>query len=658
MGTDMKVGVIGSGSIGPDLAYGFLSAIAKSGGTVILHDIKEEALKAGVARIEKYMDKAKSRGKLSPKEADAMRTRLVATSDPSALAPCEYVLEAATENLQVKQQILADLEKIVGDDCLIGFATSGIPRAQIAAKAKREARCFVNHPFYPAWRALPVEVVLSGDAALGARMLATLTTLGKVPIVTADAVCFAADDIFVNYCAEAARIVAEGLATPAQVDKVVDEAVGGGGPFWVMDLTRGNLLNVHCLALMQHGPKGSAWFTPPPSFTEQGNKPWHASGKPAREACRPEVAAEIRARILAVLLARTYFVLDEKICAPSDLNWLTRNALGYSMGLLDLAEKLGADECRRLCTDYAAKHAGFAVPVSLNERKLAKFYRHLVIERDAELAVLRVRRPEVKNALSDATVRELDEAVAQLNLDPSVHGIVLSSFDGALAGADITELAVLKDVAACLASSSTGQAALNRIAGSKKPIVAAVDGPVLGGGAELSMACHERVVGLNLVLGQPEVNLGIIPGYGGTQRLPRLIGAARAIDLLRTGRTIGAKEACLWGWAHGEPRADFVGAAKALVREHLTGAVKLAPVDPQPVTVPEPFAKLDLGHRSLAIDEILVDVVRRGLAQPLARGLELESQGFGRCKGTVDMDIGMKNFIQNGPRVPAAFLHE
>ena len=654
----MKVGVIGSGSIGPDLAYGFLSAIARSGGTVYLHDIRPQALDAGVARIGKYMEKARARGKLSAKEAEAMRRQLVPTLELPQLGGCEYVLEAATEDLQTKRAILAGVEKVVGADCLLGFATSGIPRAQIAARAQRPERCFVNHPFFPAWRALPIEVVLSDDAALGRRMVALLRTLGKVPIVTADVPCFAADDIFVNYCAEAARLVAEGLATPAQVDAVVDAAVGGGGPFWVMDLTNGNMLNVHCLELMEAAPTGGAWFAPPAIFRSQGSRPWHPAGKPAREPCAPEVARQIRDRILAVLLARTYFVADRGICAPSDLDWLTRHALGFSRGLLSLAEELGADEVHRVCTGYASQHPGFEVPASIRERRLARFLRNVVVERDGELAVVSVRRPEVKNALSELTVRELEQAFRAVEADPAVRGVVLTSFDGALAGADINELAVLADVAACEASSSGGQRVLDRIAACPKPVVAAVDGPVLGGGAELSMACHGRVVGPSLVLGQPEVNLGIIPGYGGTQRLPRLVGVERASDLLRTGRTVSAREACAWGWATGEPAADFVAAAKALVRRHLAGEVKLAPVDPAPVAVPAVLPAVDLGHRSLAIDAILVEVIREGLRRPLPEGLAVESRGFGRCKATVDMDIGMKNFVQNGPRVPAVFLHE
>jgi enoyl-CoA hydratase/3-hydroxyacyl-CoA dehydrogenase len=654
----MNVGVIGSGSIGPDLAYGFLTAVAKGGGTVALHDVEQAALDAGIARINRYMDKARARGKLSAKEAESMRQKLVPTLEIQKLAGCEYVLEAATEDLKTKQAILASLEKVVGPECLIGFATSGIPRARIVARAQRPQRCFVNHPFYPAWRALPMEIVLSGDEALGQRMIALVKKLGKVPVITEDVACFAADDIFVNYCAEAARIVAEGLATPAQVDKVVDEVVGGGGPFWVMDLTGGNPLNVHCLELMREAPTGGEWFTPPPIFRTQGTRPWHAGGKPAREPCSPEVARRIRDRILAVLLARTCFVADRGICAPSDLDWLTRNALGFSKGLLELAESLGPGEVHRVCTEYAAAHPGFEVPESVRERRLPRFHRNVVVERDDEIAVVTIRRPEVRNALSEQTMRELDAVFAALEGDPAVRGIVVTSFDGAMAGADIGELAALRDVAACEASSSGGQRVLDRVAACRKPVVAAVDGPVMGGGAELSMACHARVVGPQLALGQPEVNLGIIPGYGGTQRLPRLIGVERASELLRTGRAVSAKDACAWGWAAGEPSVDFVAAAKALVSQHLAGAVKLAPVDPKPMEVPDRLPPVDLGHRSLAIDAIVVDVIRQGLKLPLREGLAVESRGFGRCKGTVDMDIGMKNFIQNGPRVPAVFLHE
>jgi enoyl-CoA hydratase/carnithine racemase len=293
----------------------------------------------------------------------------------------------------------------------------------------------------------------------------------------------------------------------------------------------------------------------------------------------------------------------------------------------------------------------------VSREELPALRRDVKVAIEGDLATVRVFRPEVKNALRRRTLLELDAVIQELNADPAVRGIVLTSHDGALAGADIGELAALPTPAACERTCLDSHPIFARIEASNKPIVAAVDGPVMGGGAELCMACHARVVGPALALGQPEVNLGIIPGYGGTQRLPRLVGVERAARMLRTGGSIGASDACAWGWAHGAPAADPVAEAKALVRRALAGEITLRAVDPAPLAV-DPLPAVDLGHRSLAIDAILVDVLRRGLARPLAEGLVIEAEGFGRCKPTVDMSIGMNNFVQNGPRVPAAFLHE
>ena len=660
----MIVGVIGSGSIGPDLAYGFATALAGAPGSkVYLHDIRQEALDAGMARIRGYVAKGVARGKLSEKAAAAIASILVPTLALRDLAACEYVLEAATEDLAVKRAILRNLEDTVSEDCLIGFATSGLPRAVIASEVAHPARCFVNHPFFPAWRSLPVEVVLSGSAAHEARMLATLEALGKVPVVTADVACFAADDIFCNYCSEAARIVDEGLATPAQVDAIVHAAIGGGGPLNVLDATRGNLLTAHCQELMRDADTGSPWFEPPAILRARGDALWHDPKAPGDPGHDDALRDRVLDRILAVLLARTFFVLDHGVCEPTALDWMTRTALGFRTGLIDLARELGMDRVLALCTAYAAQNPGFDVPESVRAQRLPSFYGNIHVDRPSDddgdgVAVVRVFRPEVKNALDRRTLSELDHAMQALAGDSRVRGVVLTSFGGALAGADINELARVRTSEEAVATCAFGQGVLHRIAVMHKPVVAAVDGPVLGGGAELSMACHARVVGPHLLLGQPEVNLGIIPGYGGTQRLPRLIGHERAMTLLRTGRSIGAADACAWGWAHGQPVADVVAAARAMIAAHLAGEVALAAVDPAPMSIPDRVSEVDIGHRSLAIDAILVDVVQAGLRQPLAQGLAREADGFGRCIQTVDMDIGLKNFVQNGARVPAMFLHE
>ena len=410
----MKVGVIGSGSIGPDLAYGFVSALARTpNAKVYLVDIKREALDKGLARIRGYVTKGLRRGKLSARAAAAVESALTTTLQMGDLAECDYVLEAASEDLAVKRAILKELEDVVRPDCLIGFATSGIPRAQIAAEARHPERCFVNHPFFPAWRSLPIEVVLSGDESLGHRMLATLKTLGKVPVVTADVPCFAADDIFCNYISEAARIVEEGVATPAQVDRIVNDAIGGGGPFNVMDATRGNLLTVKCQRLMQDAETGSDWFAPPAILERQGDQPWHAD--PTADSVYDDtLKTKVLDRILPVLIARTYFVVDRKICSPTDVDWMNRMALGFSKGMLELAHQMGPERVHDLCTAFAARNPGFEVTESIKTRTFAPVSAFVKTEIDGDIGVVRVFRPEVKNALSAQTIREIDAAFDDL----------------------------------------------------------------------------------------------------------------------------------------------------------------------------------------------------------------------------------------------------
>ena len=654
----MIVGVIGSGSIGPDLAYGFLSSLAAGeGGKVFLLDIKKEALDAGVARIEGYIGKALARGRMSQKAADATRAALVPTMDIKDLASCDYVLEAATEDLKTKKIILRNLEQVVRADCLIGFATSAIPRARIAAEALHPERCFVNHPFYPAWRALPIEVVSSGtDARFSTRMLDVLQKLGKVPISTADVPAFAADDVFSNYICEAVRIVEDGIATPAQVDQIVNSAIGGGGPLNVMDLTNGNVLVVHIQELMQE--VGGEWFAPPALLVKQGTARWR-NPKGSEDTTHTEAQAkQVMDRILAVLLGRAYAVAENGVCEASDLNWLLRMSLGFNEGTLDLGKKLGAKKVAELCQAYQKSHPGFPVPKCVAGKKLPAYLRDVTIQRDGGIAVVTVRRPESKNALCMQTVQELKSVFESLDADSSVQGVVFTGFGGPLSGADINEFTSLTTREDTEGICYKAHPVQKVIANMKKPVVAAVDGPVMGGGAEFCMACHARVVGPNLAFAQPEVNLGIIPGYGATQRLPRLIGVEKALELLRTGRIVGAKEACALGWASGEPVADPVHAAMNLIRDHIAGKVKLATVNPAPVAVPDPIPTVDIGHRSLLIDKIVVNAVKQGLRLPLDEGLMIEAKSFADAKETVDADIGIKNFIQNGPRTPAAFMHE
>ncbi len=177
-------------------------------------------------------------------------------------------------------------------------------------------------------------------------------------------------------------------------------------------------------------------------------------------------------------------------------------------------------------------------------------YENLLLDNREGILWITMNRPAKLNALNRQTVAELDDAIAAASADDGVLAIVITGAGekAFVAGADIVELNGLGPIEA-RELATRGQAVFDRIERLNKPVVAAVNGFALGGGCELAMACHVRVASQNAVFGQPEVKLGLIPGYGGTQRLPRLIGRGRALEILISGRNVSADEAAKIGLA-------------------------------------------------------------------------------------------------------------
>ncbi len=196
-------------------------------------------------------------------------------------------------------------------------------------------------------------------------------------------------------------------------------------------------------------------------------------------------------------------------------------------------------------------------------------FENLLYDLDAASGILTItlNRPTKLNALNAATIAEIDAAVELALDDAQVRGIILtgSGEKAFVAGADIAELAALTPAQAARAS-ERGQEAFARIEESTKPVIAAVNGFALGGGCELAMACHMRVASENARFGQPEVNLGLLPGYGGTQRLPQLIGKGKAIELLLTADLVKADEALRLGLVnHVVPQAELLSFCRQLL---------------------------------------------------------------------------------------------
>ena len=251
-------------------------------------------------------------------------------------------------------------------------------------------------------------------------------------------------------------------------------------------------------------------------------------------------------------------------------------------------------------------------------------YQHLTLSVQDRIATLTVNRPDKLNALNAVLIGELGAAIEELVERDDVAAVILTGSGRAfVAGADISELRGLR-ISEGRRLAERGQQIFRRFETSPKPTLAAVNGFALGGGCELAMACHVRIAAEGAKFGQPEVKLGVIPGYGGTQRLPRLVGRGQALQLLLTGEVIDAQEALRIGLVNRVVAADqLMPAATAIVQQMLMNA---------------PLA--------LAA---CIDAVDRGLELTLTDALGVEATHFGALIETSDTAEGASAFLEKRP---------
>ena len=250
-------------------------------------------------------------------------------------------------------------------------------------------------------------------------------------------------------------------------------------------------------------------------------------------------------------------------------------------------------------------------------------YTYIALDNDASgIATLTMNRPQKLNALNAATMEELDRAIDSVRSDAAVKALIVTGAGekAFVAGADITELAQSEPVNAAVLSAK-GQDTFRKLERMRKPSIAAINGYALGGGLELAMACTMRVASETAKLGQPEVKLGIIAGYGGTQRLPRLVGRGVALELLLTGDPISAAEAHRIGLVNhvvaGEKLIEF---SKALL------------------------AKI-LANGPLAVG-LTIEALDAGLSCGIEEGMRFEAAAFGLVAATADKQEGTRAFVE------------
>lgn len=258
----------------------------------------------------------------------------------------------------------------------------------------------------------------------------------------------------------------------------------------------------------------------------------------------------------------------------------------------------------------------------MNSEAAVPAFQNVLYEKKGGIAYVTVNRPEVLNALNRKTLAELRLVFEDAGKDSAVGGVILtgSGNKAFIAGADIAEIDAIKD-AKGEQFARDGQITFDLIENLEKPVIAAVNGFALGGGNEIAMACTIRLATEGAKFGQPEVKLGIIPGFGGTQRLPRLLGKGLALQLILTAEMISAQEAYRIGLVNEVvPAEQLIPRAEAILRQINTNA--------------------PLGIRCA------IEAVNRGLETSQAEGLILESSLFGICTATEDRKEGASAFLE------------
>jgi len=406
------------------------------------------------------------------------------------------------------------------------------------------------------------------------------------------------------------------------------------------------------------------WFRSPETLkkaTESGVK-WDTAKRGEEVEVDAEKAKLLQDQFLGGYFALCSYIIDLGITNVNDLNMATE------MGLVihppfSLMNKTGIDAAYDLVEKFCSEHSDFPMPKSIGKAKSEGSWKisRIVNKTIEDIAVLTIRRPKVLNALNLEVLSELKEEVQKAESDSGINGIVITGFGNKafVSGADLKMLASVKTKDDGYENSHTFQGFLNYIESCEKPIVCALNGFAFGGGNELAMSCKARIArkGLSIVACQPEVNLGFIPGAGGTQRLPRLIGVDLAAEILRTGRPVTGKEAVEIGLVDKEVEGDLIGEAVKYTQQIIRGEIRTKKLAKEPTEEEFSPKDLNIGHLSKKIDGIITKAIYDGAHMTLLEGLDLESKLYGECVLTEDMKIGMENFKTNGPKAKAEFVH-
>jgi enoyl-CoA hydratase/3-hydroxyacyl-CoA dehydrogenase len=609
-----KICVLGAGTMGAGIAQ----RAAQSGFQVSLRDIEDRFVQGGLDNIRKTLDEGIKRKKVTEDQAKAIIGSIQGTTDMGeAVEGAQLVIEAIFEDMEIKSKVFKEADELSADGTILVSNTSSLSITDMAGFVQDPGTFAGLHYFFPAAINRLLEVI-AGEETSDETMDLLMDlgrVMGKVPIRCADSPGFIVNRFFVPYLNEACRLVDEGIASVATVDAAACEAFGiGMGPFALP-------IAYHSQCSL-HDALGEA-YAPSDLLKSQfdAEEQWDLSGDVDEEGKQAAMN-----RLKGVVYTVAAQLMDEEVCSPEDADLGATIGLRWALGPFGMMNAEGTKEARYLVGAWLQtlpEEARVPVPSSLEDlaaRGAPWPISTVIVETDGPVAVLRMSRPAAMNALNSDVLRDLHIALERVEADPALRVVVLTGEGNAfVAGADIKEM-VTKTPLEAREFTQLGHKVFRRIEEMDAIVIAAINGYALGGGMEMALACDIILASEKARVGLPEVGLGIHPGFGGTQRLPRLVGRWKAKELILTAQQLSAREAKDIGMVNEVYPADM------LMEKAKGMAHKIAKMGPVAV-------------------KLAKHVVNRGAEIDLDTALNYEVESVSLCFASDDRVEGLQAFI-------------
>ncbi len=644
------VAVLGAGNMG----HGIAEVAAMAGYDVHMRDINEEFVQDGYEQIEWSLNKLAENDQLSQDEADAALERVTPLVDMNeAVGDADIVIEAVPEKMEIKKDVYGDLEEAASEDAIFATNTSSLSITDLSEVTERPERFCGMHFFNPPVR-MPLVEVISGehtDESVLDVTEALADDFGKTPVrVHKDEPGFIVNRILVPLMNEASWLVSNDEATIAEVDSTTKFDMGlPMGSFELGDQV-GNDVSYHVLEYM-HEVLGDA-YEPAPLLEEkvENEELGKKTGKgfydyedgDGVDIPTDQQSELVKRRLIASMANEIAKLIGNDVAPPESIDEAVMLGAGFPDGPVTVVDEFGLDEALETLEDAAeiTGHERYEPAAYLEERAEVGTFYDPVDEGDGDAAdfeAIRVEypgemvghivldRPHRMNTISEQILDELVEAVDLFEDDDDVRAILITG-EGEKAfsaGADVQSMAAGgADPLHGTELSKKGQSTFGTLESSDLPVVAGIDGYCLGGGMELSMCADMRVASERAEFGQPELDLGLIPGWGGTQRLPNIVGEGRAKEIILTADRFDAETMESYGFVNEVHDNDELEDRAFELAASLAGG--------------PPIASKYTKRAMLA-----------GRNDTNA-GLEYEAAAFGQLMGTDDLMEGITAFMGDG----------